>query len=525
MDPSRASGQERVACGLAVAGLAAWAFAARLSFLLTSPYPYGIDGYFYAVQARSILEDGKLYYPSAPLVPWFLALFAAVSNPIVGAKVGAAAGTALAVVPAYLVARRASGSRAAALVGAALVATSPTAFYLSTEFVKQGVGLTLALSFLAALAAALEQGGRGRAALAAALALACALAHKTSLGLAAATGAPVVLAHLWRAGRRRACAAAALALVVFAALLLFVAPDARRLAAGLLGADPDPTLPALALRGRAPLRFGHEVALAAALGVLAVVFFARERAASPIASGFAAFALFLGLPWLDVTHEQGLAYRLRLAASFPVGPLAAVVFARASAFVGARLAGSARSTASSSAGEASASPSSRAVSVTATSGSPSGRVRAFAAVVVGTAILVLRPASAREGVVRTHPDLAAAVSRLAGRVPEGATVVTPERHIAFMVTWYARVPARLRPPEGRSPSRFVRLLPGAWIGPELRAALDELAARPRPDVPPAHELHPRLRHGLVLVAEPTWEHLITRLSARAREHYQRWPTR
>ena len=67
------------------------------------PYPVGVDGYFYPIQLRSLLEHGHLQYPPSPLTFWLMAPFAAVTDPITGAKLGAALLGALVALPAYAV--------------------------------------------------------------------------------------------------------------------------------------------------------------------------------------------------------------------------------------------------------------------------------------------------------------------------------------------------------------------------------------------------------------------------------------
>ena len=51
---------------LALLALVAYATTTRLVFLLEGPRPLGVDGYYYAVQLRSLLDGDGLYYPSAP---------------------------------------------------------------------------------------------------------------------------------------------------------------------------------------------------------------------------------------------------------------------------------------------------------------------------------------------------------------------------------------------------------------------------------------------------------------------------
>ena len=152
--------------GRALCALAAWR---RWRFLDGSPYPMGVDGYYYAVQLRSLLGHGHLVWPAAPLAFWLMAPAAALAGPIAGAKLGAAvlgAPRRRAGVPARAPARR----RARARPGSRRPWSPPAAgsFYLSVEFVKQGVGVTVALAALVVLARALERPTRGRIAAAAA---------------------------------------------------------------------------------------------------------------------------------------------------------------------------------------------------------------------------------------------------------------------------------------------------------------------------------------------------------------------
>ncbi len=59
---------------------------------------------------------------------------------------------------------------------------------------------------------------------------------------------------------------------------------------------------------------------------LAVSILCGYRRFSPsLAIGFCAFALFQALPWLNVADDQGLAYRLRLAAHACLAPCAALL--------------------------------------------------------------------------------------------------------------------------------------------------------------------------------------------------------
>jgi hypothetical protein len=72
-----------VATGALVAA-AAWI---RLRGLQVSPYPTGVDGYWYLIQVRALLDQGRLYYPSAPLVPCLMAGLSLIFDPVLAVKV------------------------------------------------------------------------------------------------------------------------------------------------------------------------------------------------------------------------------------------------------------------------------------------------------------------------------------------------------------------------------------------------------------------------------------------------------
>ena len=134
-----------IAAWAAVLGLGAWSAWQRWALMASSPYPIGIDGYYYPIQLRSLLERGELAYPASPLAFWLMLPLAALTDPVTGAKLGAALGGAAVVVPAFLVGRRLGGVPGG-LAAAVAAATTGGSFYLSFEFVKNGIGLTLGLT-------------------------------------------------------------------------------------------------------------------------------------------------------------------------------------------------------------------------------------------------------------------------------------------------------------------------------------------------------------------------------------------
>ncbi|HEY0193105.1 MAG TPA: hypothetical protein VGC42_18435 [Kofleriaceae bacterium] len=197
-------------------------------------------------------------------------------------------------------------------------------------------------------------------------------------------------------------------------------------------------------------------------------------------------ALAIGLPWLAVTDRQGLGFRLRLAAFVPMALTAAIV---ARGLLGHR----------------------------------AHRDRLLAGLALGLALVRAPLPATLDGEVVTHPALVSAAQALVGRVPAGATLVVPERHVAFLVAWYTGAPVALRPELIPAEHRY-RLLPLHFIGDG--SALDRalLAARDQPQLPAPLGLHPGHPDGLVLVAEPTWRWAMAQLPAADRARFEAWPT-
>ncbi len=191
----------------------------------------------------------------------------------------------------------------------------------------------------------------------------------------------------------------------------------------------------------------------------------------------------MALPWLDAGDPEGLTFRLRAMAFLPLALTAASVAAAALA----RL-------------------------------SPGARM---ATVMFAAGLVLVRPARYEAPVVRADPDLAAAVAAAAAILPPGAVVIAPERHIVFMTTWFTRAPARLRP-ETTPPAHRYRLLPMSYMSDGLARAVDDARVAGAGVAPPVG-LHAGHRNGLVLVAEPTWEWMLGRLSPAERAYYSAWP--
>ncbi|HEY4240912.1 MAG TPA: glycosyltransferase family 39 protein [Kofleriaceae bacterium] len=493
----------------ALVGLAAWSAWTRWRLLGASPFPVGIDGYFYAIQEKALLAHGHLAYPASPLAFWLLAPFAAALGPIAGVKLGAAVLGGLSVVPAYGVGARLGGSRGAGLVAAAVCAVAPGSLYLSVEFVKNGIGLGVALAAIwlglraidrtsaspfgdaapSGKAGRCEPPSRGRI-VAAVLAFAAAVAtHKMAGGLAA-----LILAPAWIVAARRrwlvAGGLAAAALVVLAIGLFaphrVLSFDDAPLAGGLFSAHLAWSAPVL---DGLPLGYA---ALLGGLGALAVVALGTRAPRDPVAAAalaVLALAIFLALPILDIDDRQGLAFRLRIAAFVPAALVGAILVGRIARVVPARLAAA----------------------------------RAIAAGAIAAAVFAIGAATTGDlapGEITVHPAMVTAAAAL--RIPPGDTAVLSERQVAFLVAWTTGAPVSLHP-EAVPRERRVRVITRAFIGDQshLYAALVRARELPEPPV----GVHPLDANGLVLVPEAAWDWCLAQLPPDERAAYAGWPVR
>ncbi|MGE5182389.1 MAG: hypothetical protein ACM31C_10025 [Acidobacteriota bacterium] len=486
-----------VAAALAV--LVAWSFGERWDVLAESPFPVGVDGYFYPIELRSLLAHGTLQYPASPLTFWWMAPFAALTDPITGAKLGAALGGALVALPAYGVGARLGRHRAAGLLAAVVATASAGSAYLSIEFVKQGIGLTVALTALWLVLRAAETPSRRRLAAAAAAIVATLLAHKLAAAIVIAIAVPVLVEEARSRGTLRgrrllyvvgAVAAAGIAIGVLG--IVFPQRFASAADVGKLGrlltshARWDGA--ALATP-HLVLAFDHEAAIGGVLALAAAATLVLGKRGSRgervCAWCFVGLALAIALPWLDVADPQGVAMRLRVAAFVPLAACAAIV-----------------------AGELLARWPKHAEP---------------AVYVVAIAVLGL-PRDRTEGRVVAHPALVASALALADHVPAHATVIVPERHVEFMIAWYTGAPVSARPERVPYAQRVRVLLPLSSASTRFPLAPALAAARAEPLLDPPLDLHPRARDGFVLVSEATWDWMLAQMPDRLRRHWAAWPT-
>ena len=531
--------------------------------LTSTPFPVGVDGYFYPVQLRSILETGGLQYPASPLAFYLMAPFAAATDPITGAKLGAAVLGALIALPAYGVGAELcrdgdDKGRGAGLVAAALATSSAGSMYLTIEFVKNGIGLTVAMTALWLVLRALRMPSRRTAGIAIAGIVAAMLTHKMAAGLVLGIAIPAAIVEAYRRGKLKwrralplAIAGGVLGVIVLIGILMpqrFLSPTDLDLIEGLFTSNADWSLPVR--QGKLRLDYEPVIALVLALGaatvlvlerptararllLLAVVIqvageligvgtliagsgvilwivagggialafggmFLRHRVmrwpgATPVAREGAgrnvvawsaiALAVLIGLPWLDTSSSQGLAMRLRVIAFVPMALCGAIIL-RA---LPRRL----------------------------------GRFRTpIGAAIAAVTVMIHAGVRKPEGLIPTHPALVASASAV--RIPDDAVAIVPERHIAYMVAWYARAKISLRP-ELVEPERRYRVVPLHFIGvgSQLDRALIGAREDPSLSITGVHPLHP---NGMVVVPEATWRVVLERIEGIERMRLDAWPT-
>ncbi|MDQ3369254.1 MAG: glycosyltransferase family 39 protein, partial [Myxococcota bacterium] len=268
----------RAGVAMALLALVALSFDERWRLLTASPFPLGVDGYFYPVQLRALLETGGLQYPASPLTFWLMAPLAAATDPITGAKLGAALFGALIALPAYAVGARLGQGRGAGLIAAVLATTSAGSAYLTIEFVKNGVGLTIFVLAVWLLLRALESATLARIGLAIAGGILALLAHKMAAMLLLLVVVPAVIAEAAGRGvlrgRRLLYVLGGVALVIALVFVLgavfpqrLPSPTDVHLLREVASRDAAWTAPAL-VTPRATLRFGYEALLGGGLGVV-----------------------------------------------------------------------------------------------------------------------------------------------------------------------------------------------------------------------------------------------------------------
>lgn len=137
--------------------LFACVFCVRLSMLQKSSEPNGLDGYFYALQARSFVETGHLENPSHEPGYYLCGICSLFTkNPILGVKVWSALSSALSSLAVFLIIFALSGQILLSLLGFLLSAASPSFSSMSLNFINNQTGICFLLFYAFFLVRALK---------------------------------------------------------------------------------------------------------------------------------------------------------------------------------------------------------------------------------------------------------------------------------------------------------------------------------------------------------------------------------
>jgi hypothetical protein len=189
------------------------AFAVRLQLFLSSDEPLGWDGYSYVVQVERLVNEGRLHWPDASWVTYFLAaLHLIIPSPVVAVKVGACL---LAILPLpWRGEGRGEGMPSSQTRWwlACWVAASPTLTHLAADFPKN-------LAIVAPLLIVLTWRRSGRLSILLIAALIAALAHRLGAALLFAAGLGALVGALFsKLSDRRVLGVSAVLLLTFAGL-------------------------------------------------------------------------------------------------------------------------------------------------------------------------------------------------------------------------------------------------------------------------------------------------------------------
>lgn len=135
---------------LLIAALILFTTAARFSMLQKSSEPNGLDGYYYALQAKSFAQTGHLENPSHEPGYYLCGIFAKLmQDPITGCKIYSALSSALICAGVYFLLYSLTKSFIAGTMGFLLCACSPCIALISTNYINNQTGIVFFLFFTA----------------------------------------------------------------------------------------------------------------------------------------------------------------------------------------------------------------------------------------------------------------------------------------------------------------------------------------------------------------------------------------
>ena len=124
----------------------------RYNMLQKSYEPNGLDGYFYALQAKSLVQTGHLENPSLQCGYYMCGLCSYFTgDPIKGVKLWSAISSIGISLAIYLILGFATGSFYPAILGFLLSAASPTVTQMGVNYINNQTGVMFLLSYVALL--------------------------------------------------------------------------------------------------------------------------------------------------------------------------------------------------------------------------------------------------------------------------------------------------------------------------------------------------------------------------------------
>jgi len=124
-------------------------FSVRLSMLKKTNEANGLDGYFYALQARSFVETGHLENPSNEPGYYLCGISSFfMKDPILGVKVWSSLSSSLTCLAAFLLLSALTGSFTLSLLGFFLIASSPSFTSMSVNFINNQTGICFLLFYV-----------------------------------------------------------------------------------------------------------------------------------------------------------------------------------------------------------------------------------------------------------------------------------------------------------------------------------------------------------------------------------------
>lgn len=127
-------------------------FVCRLKMLLQSSEPAGLDGYFYALQAKSFALNGRLENPDYKIGYYLCGVFAFIfKNPILGCKVYSSFVSALLVFSIYIALKSLKVDYGFSVLGTAVAFASFSLSSMCINFINNLTGITFFIFYVASI--------------------------------------------------------------------------------------------------------------------------------------------------------------------------------------------------------------------------------------------------------------------------------------------------------------------------------------------------------------------------------------